>query len=204
MSTVAPPPRLGWRLLPAIVAAAAAVIAASLLIAALREHPSVVSLGRAVSQQGRPQPVVTAAPWRVAGFSVGAGASLSKKEKARLEVQKPRARRVARDIAHGVTLATPGRLAKIRGLLTPAAARSIRRAAPGLPKKATAVEAVARSGQIGLQAPRFNTAVARLQVKVKAVVDRRAVRWKDSVTLWLARDNNVWKAIAFDIERKPR
>lgn len=149
-------------------------------------------------------PAVTTTPWRIAGFSVGAGERLSRKDRARLETQKPRARRVAREIAHAVTLGAPEQIGKIRDLLTPAAARSIAKAAPGVPERATGIASTERSGQIGLQAPRFNTAVARLQVKAKAIVGERPVRWKDTVTLWLMRKDNAWKAIAFDIERKPR
>ena len=203
MSIVAPSPRLGWRLLPGVVAAALAVVVAALLMAALREHPPAAALQRE-AQTPPAVPRVVAAPWRVAGFSVGAGLELSKKDKARFETQKPRARRVARAIAHSLTLGSPATVDKIDGFLTAAVARSIRRSAPGVPKNATDVTAVDRWGQIGLQAPRFNTAVANLRVKARAVVKERTVRWEDRVTLWLTRDNNAWKAIAFEIDRNPR
>lgn len=203
MSSVAPSPRLGWRLLPGVLAAAASVVAASLLLAAIGDRPTVVSAGRPAPAPAVAVPVVTT-PWRTVAFSVGTGGSLSKPERARLAAQKPRARRVALEIGHGVTLGSPERLTALRGLLTPAAARSVRDAAPGLPNDATDVVVLRRSIRMGLQAPRFDTAVAHVEVKAKALVKQRRVRWVDGVTLWLAREDNKWKAIAFDIKREPR
>ncbi|HWC15313.1 MAG TPA: hypothetical protein VG929_12090 [Actinomycetota bacterium] len=206
MSVVAPSPRLGWRLLPAVVAAAAAVVAASLAIAAVRDHPAATAVRRAVA--GRPvTAAVVAKPWRIATFSVGATVvpeRLSRPARRRLEAQKPRVRRVARAVAHAVTLAPPDGPAGVGRFLTAAAARSFARTAPGLPKNARDVTAFDRFGRIGLQAPRFDTAVAHLHVKTRALVGERRARWNDTVTLWLTRRERAWKVIAFDIDRRPR
>lgn len=206
MSLAAPTPRLGWRLLPAVVVAAAAAVAASLAIGAVRDHPAATAVRRAVAGRPVAEPVV-AEPWRIATFSVGATVMperLSRPARQRLEAQKPRVRRVARAVAHKVTLASTDRPGSVRRFLTPAATRSFARTAPGLPKKATDVSAFDRFGRIGLQAPRFDTAVAHLNVKTRALIGERRARWNDTVTLWLTRRGQVWKVIAFDIDRRPR
>ena len=202
MSTTAPPSRLGWRILPAVLTAVAAVIAASLMIAALRDNPVTAFSFGAIEA---PRPVAAPGPpWDTAAFPVGMHRSLDRKQRARFETQGRRVRMVTHDLIDALML-DPARVAAAsRATMTSSAATAIRRAIPLVPARATAVEAIRRVGRIGIQAPAFKAAAAEMKVTLRATVDGRTVRWRDNVTLWMERDGRTWRVLAFDLDRVPR
>lgn len=202
MSSIAPTTRLGWRLLPAVTAAAAAVITASLLIGALRAHPVVVSRG------GTRAPVaadiVDAAVWHTDAYPVGASGKLDKSQRAHFDAQKVRLRATVRDLADAISL-DPGRLPRAaRRVMTAVAGRSLVAKAPGLPKGAEGITALERSGRIGIQVPGFSAATAEIRMVMQATIDDRLVKWRDDITFWLSRSDDGWAVIAFDVERAQR
>lgn len=200
MSTVAPSPRLGWRLLPAVLAAAAAVIAGSVLIATLRDHPTLLTRGEVT--QPAPPPI-TAAPWKTEMYAVGASGGLSKAERKSFDRQRTQLRPVVRNVAGAIGLET-GRLKPwLRALMTPAAARALAEIKHGIPADASEVEITRRKARVGLQAPGFGTAAARVEIETKALLKDKSVGWRDSIVLWLERADGDWRVIAFDLDRKP-
>lgn len=205
MSSIAPSTRLGWRLLPAVIAMTAAVIAASLLIGALRANPIVVAQGSGRSDAGAPgASVADAAVWRTDSYPVGASGKLSKVEAARFRHQKDRVRATVRDLADAIAL-DPGRLPRAaRRLMTRTSGAALLKEAPGIPKRAEEVVALERRGRVGIQAPRFGAAAAELQIVMQATIDDRMVKWRDSFRFWLQRADGVWRVIAFDLERVQR
>ena len=197
MSTIAPVPRLGWRLLPAVLTAAATAIAAGIVIGALRDRPAAVI--------GRLDPPVAAAvasaPWKIDVFPVGNDRPLRRSDRQRLRIQKARVGHVAGELADLMTLEPHRVPTDARALLTKPAAKAIRRALSALPEGATNVAATKRVGEIGVQSPRFNAAAARMEIKMRAHVDQRTVRWTQHMTLWLERNEKAWRVLAFDIKR---
>jgi hypothetical protein len=185
-------------LLPAVIAAAVAVIAASLLIGALRDHPI---LHRSESGPAVGADVATAALWHTDSFPVGASGHLSKKERVRFDVQKERVRVTVRDLSDALAL-DPGRMPDaVERLVTKAAAPALLKAAPSMPKDATEITAIKRTGRIGLQAPRFAAAAAEVNVIMQASFEGRIVKWRNHFDLWLERADGEWRVIAFDLDR---
>jgi hypothetical protein len=200
LSTVAPSPRLGWRLLPGVLAAAVAVISASLLIATLRDHPTLLTRGDVSAPTA---PAITAAPWKTEMYAVGSSGGLSKAARKSFDRQRAQLRPVVRNVAGAIGLEA-GRLKPwLKALLTPATARAISEVKHGLPGAASSVEVTRRTARVGLQAPGFGTAAARVQLDTHALLEGKAVHWRDSIVLWLERAKGGWKVIAFDLDRRP-
>lgn len=198
MSSIAPSARLGWRLLPAVVAAAIAAIGATLLIGAMRDHPLVKAgtTGPAIGAD-----VAEAAVWHTDAFAVGTGKHLTKKESARFTKQKERVRVAVRDLADALAL-DPGRLPDaVDRLMTKGAALSMLKAAPAMPKGAEAITALKRTGRIGIQAPHFAAASAEVKVVMQGSFEGRVIKWQNHITFWLERSDGEWRVIAFDLDR---
>lgn len=201
MSSVAPSARVGWRLLPAVIAAAAAVIGASLLISALRSHPIVVSHGPGGQAVGAD--VAAAAVWHTDAFPVGASGELTKLQGARFMHQKDRVRATVRDLSDALVV-DPSRLERAASrVMTAAAKASLLKLAPRVPKGAEDITAMKRTGRIGIQAPMFASAATRTKIVMQATIDGRVVSWRDDFTFWLQRSKGEWRVVAFDIDRTP-
>ena len=201
MSSIAPSARAGWRLLPAVIAVATAVIAASLLIAVIRSHPLVAATGAEPGALG--PDVAAAAVWRTDSFPVGASGKLTKTESARFLNQKDRVRATVRDLSDALVV-DPARLRRAAGRVMSAPARtSLLELAPTLPKGAEAITVMKRTGRIGIQAPAFAAAAARMKIVMNATIDGRTVSWRDDFTFWLHRSQGSWQVIAFDVDRTP-
>jgi hypothetical protein len=174
-----------------------------MLLSALWANPvEVLTVG------GPAAPVVPAVealtPWDTATAAIGMHGSLDKSQRARFEVQRKRLRTTVEGLVDASILEPSTLGAAARKSMTASAATAFRKAAPLVPAKATAVEAIRRTGRIGIQAPAFKAAAATMKVTMKARVDGRAVTWRNNMTLWLERDGNEWRVLAFDFERVPR
>ena len=203
LSSIAPSPRLGWRLLPGVVAAAVAVMGASLLIQTLRSHPIVVAPDRGSAPVEAV--VMDAPPWGTSATPVGALGKLSKKERASFDIHRARVRATVTELADAVALHPQGKLSDIAGrLMSGSAARSMSEHAPVLPKGAEGIEIIRRSGRFSVQAPRFGAAAAQLHVVMRATVQDRLVKWRNDYTFWLQRAEGKWRVISFDIDRAQR
>jgi hypothetical protein len=196
MSSIAPTPRLGWRLLPAVVTAAVAVIAASLVIATLRDHPVELNLSNPFTQEAAAAPAV----WHAHAYAVGTP-HLSKKEKVRFQAESQSVRRGVRNLADALALDPTKVSAVAERLLTKDAAHSLVKAAPGIPKNAEAITAMKRTGRIAIQAPHFAAASAEVKIIMSASFEGRAIRWRNDYTFWLQRNDGKWRVIAFDLDR---
>jgi hypothetical protein len=87
--------------------------------------------------------------------------------------------------------------------MTAAAKASLLKLAPRVPKGAEALTAMKRTGRIGIQAPSFASAAARMKIVMQATVEGRIVSWRDDFTFYLQRSKGRWAVIAFDIDRRP-
>lgn len=186
-----------------MLTAAAAVVAASMILSALWANPvAVLTVGGAAAPIA---PAVEATtPWDTAITPVGTHRSLDKAQRARFEAQRPKLRATVEGLVDASIL-EPSTLGGIaRTSMTASAAKAFRDAAPLVPQKATAVEVVRRTGSIGMQAPVFKAAAARMKVTMRGIVSDRTVKWRTNLTLWLERDDNAWRVLAFDLERVPR
>jgi len=204
LSSIAPSTRLGWRLLPAVVATAVAVIAASLLIGTLRDRPTFAAVGPLAPDTAIRPEVTEAAAWRTDSFRVGNGRKLSKKEMVRFKTQKDRVRTTVRNLADAIVVDPAHLPTAARQVMTKASASALVQQAPRVPKKAEAITVIKRGGRIGIQAPRFGAAVAQLHVVMRATVNDRPVEWRDDYRFWLERADGKWRVIAFDLDRVQR
>ncbi|MGH2756483.1 MAG: hypothetical protein ACRDI3_01700 [Actinomycetota bacterium] len=201
MSTAAPSSRLGWRLLPAVIAGAVMVIVASVTIDALRSNPGVIPIPGAAGGA----PVVRAASidapaWDMRVFPVGTRGGLSKIQRRHFEAQRPAVAKIVRKVF--------GAMAGERGLdeivalhFTKDAARALARSDVAVPANATRVVIRRRKASIGIQGTPPNTAAAEVTLSAKAEIGSRVVRWSDRATLWLERSKRGWRVIAFDLVR---
>lgn len=203
MSTAAPSSRLGWRILPAVLTAAAAVVAASMILSALLANPvAVLTVGGGAAPVA---PAVEATiPWKTVTTPVSMHRPLDKTQRARFEAQRQKLRATVQDLVDASILEPSTLGAVARTSMTASAATAFRKAAPLVPQKATEVEVVRRTGSIGVQAPEFKAAAARMKVTMRGLVSGRPVKWRNNMTLWLERDDNKWRVLAFDLERVPR
>lgn len=203
MSTAAPSSRLGWRLLPGVLAASAAVIAGSLLLAALRDNP-VEALTFGPPAAPAASVAEAGAPWAFATRPIGMHAKLDKAQKARFQAQRGRVAALIEDLVDATVL-DPGRLqAAVRGAMVPSAATAFRKTVPAIPATATDIRAVRRSARVGIQAPAFKSAAVRAKVTMRATIDGRLTKWRNDITFWMQREGKTWKVLAFDLARVPQ
>lgn len=196
MSTAAPTTRLGWRLLPAVIAGAAMVVAASIAIQALRAHPVVVSRRDAPG----PLAAIDATRWDVRVFPVGTHGGLSKPQRKRFEAQRASVTKIVRKV-FGALAGEPGLDAIVAKHFTSDAARALFKAKAALPRGTTKVELGRRAASIGIQGTPPRAAAARVKVSGAAEIEGRSYRWSDRATLWMQRGKSGWRVVAFDIKR---
>lgn len=196
MSTAAPMSRLGWRLLPAVIAGAAMVIAASVTIDALRNHPGLVSSADGPTRVA----TIDAVPWDMKVFPVGSKAGLTKIQRRRFEAQRSHVTKVVRKV-FGVLAGEPGLDAIVDKHFTSDAAKALSRTKVAVPTDATSVVIQRRKSSIGIQGTPPRTAAARVIVSATAEIGGRSVSWTDRATLWMERSKRGWLIIAFDLER---
>lgn len=197
MSTAAPGSRLGWRLLPAVIAGAAMVVAASIVIQALRAHPIVIS------RRDAPAAAVAeidATRWDMRVFPVGTHGGLSKPQRKRFEAQRVKVAKIVRKV-FGALAGEPGLDAIVSKHFTPAAAKALVRTKAALPRGTTKVELGRRSASIGIQGTPPRAAAARVKVSGRAEIEGRSYKWSDRATFWMRRGKSGWRVIAFDLRR---
>ena len=175
---------------------------AGLLIQALRAHPIVIATG---STPATTEILTDAASWATAARPVGALGKLTKPERRSFDKQRLRVRATVTTLADAIALHPEGNLSDAAGpLMSRAAARSLSKQAPSLPKGAEAITILQRSGRISVQAPRFSAAAAELQIVMRATVEDRVVKWRNDLRFWLQRADGKWRVISFDIDRAQR
>ncbi len=188
MSTAAPTTRLGWRLLPAIVAGALAVVAASIAIEALRDQADVVTRG---GHDTLPVAVASLPAWDMKVFPVGTSGGLTKAQRARFETQRFELTKLVRRVfdAWLFNLARPEMLKRH---FSATALRAAEKMDLALKQEATIV---ARKARIGVEGGVPKSAAAEITIEGDS--------WVDRATLWIRKHHNGWRVIAFDLKRTP-
>lgn len=188
MSTVAPAARLGWRLLPAVLAGAVAVVAASITIATLRDHSGVIARGG----RGAAVPVAGALPsWDMQVFPVGTGGGLTKAQRARFDAQRFEVTKLVRRV-FDAWLLNHSRDAMIQRHFSETAQRAAAKLDLTLKEGASILAREARIGMVG-GVP--TSAAAEVRIKGDS--------WIDRATLWIRKHEDGWRVVAFDVDRKP-
>lgn len=199
MSLTAPRPSLGWKLLPAVLAVALSVSVAGVALDNLK--PS--SPGPAETAQQLAVPDLSHAPWKTDLFPVGAAGPLNERQLKRFDAIRESLRPVVRNIADAIAFSSGDMKPWVTKLFTPEAMRALEDLRLRMPEGVTEVEAVSRRARIGIQAPSFRAAAARVRIGSQGTLSRRIVTWQDMLTLWLERGTRgAWRVIAFDLDRE--
>lgn len=187
MSTVAPAARLGWRLLPAVLAGAVAVVAASITIGALRDHSGVIARGRDAA------PVIAGVlpRWDMKVFPVGTGGGLTKAQRARFESQRFEVTKLVRRVSDAWLL-NRSRSATIKRHFSENAQRAAAKLDLTLKEGASIL---AREARIGIAGGVPTSAAAEIRIEGDS--------WIDRATLWIRKHDEGWRVVAFDVDRKP-
>ncbi len=188
MSTAAPTTRLGWRLLPAIVAGALAVVAASITIEALRDHSGEVTRG---GNHALPVAVAALPTWDMKVFPVGTGGGLTKAQRARFDTQRFELTKVVRRV-FDAWLLNRSRPEMLKRHFSDTALRAAEKMDLALKEEATIV---ARKARIGVEGGVPTSAAAEIKIEGDS--------WVDRATLWIRKHHDGWRVIAFDLKRIP-
>ncbi|HEV3473099.1 MAG TPA: hypothetical protein VG408_07855 [Actinomycetota bacterium] len=188
MSTAAPTARLGWRLLPAVAAAAVAVVAASATIAALRDDAGVIARGGTAVP---PVAVASLPAWDMKVFPVGHRARLTDAQRARFEAQRLDVTKLVRRVLDAWLL-NRARPEMIETHFSEVARRAAEKVDLALKEGATILE---RTARIGLEGGVPTSAAAEIKI--------RGNSWVDRVTLWIRKHDDGWRVVAFDVKRGP-
>ena len=188
MSIVAPTTRLGWRLLPAVVAGAVAVVAASITIAALRDHSGIIARG---GNGEVPVAIGTLPRWDMKVYPVGTGGGLTKAQRARFDAQRFEVTKLVRRV-FDAWLLNKSRSEMIATHFSEEARRAAEKLDPTLKDGATILE---RGARIGLEGGVPTSAAAQIRIKGDS--------WMDRATLWIRKHGETWRVVAFDLDRRP-
>lgn len=199
MSSIAPRRTLGWKLLPAVLAIAASVSVAGLAL----EHVTRGPLAEPVAPDQLAVPDLSHAPWQTDLFPVGAAGPLTAPQRKRFEGVRESLRPVVRNIADAVVFSQGELKPWVARLLAPDAMKALGRARLHMPEGVSEIEALSRRARIGIQAPAFEAAAARIRIEAQGTSGRRVISWRDTLTLWFERgDHRSWRVIAFDLSRE--
>ena len=199
MSIIAPRPTLGWKLLPAVLAAAASVSVAGLALEHLTRGPE----AQPVVPDHLALPDLSHAPWQTDIFPVGAPGPLTAPQRKGFGAVRESLRPVVRNLADAVVFSQGELKPWVERLLTPEAMKALEKARLQMPDGVTEIEALSRRARIGIQAPSFETAAARVRIEAQGTVGRRVISWRDTLTLWFERGTKgSWRVIAFDLARE--
>lgn len=182
---------LGWRLLPVAVGVSATVVAATFLIALTKSATD--ETARPDDPPRVPQVVAAAPPWQMTVSPVGDGSGRTAAQRARYRTQRREVKKVVRRVFDAWLLGrAPG--ATIDKFFAPAAAAEA--AKLDLLVEGASAEIRSRRVDIGIEGGVPRNAAAEVAI--------RGSTWIDRATLWIHRNENGWKVIAFEIERKAR
>ena len=149
-------------------------------------------------------PASSQAPWKIQFTARGRTGKMSKDVEARYDTQKARAGVVIQGLYDAIFL-EPSQLDDfVKRTFTEDAARSIDTRNLGLPPAATEVTTTTRTAQVGLDVETADVAVARVRVVATAGLEDRDVKVEHESTLWLERNDNTWRVIAFDLTQGPK
>ncbi len=148
-------------------------------------------------------PAIEQAEWEVEFAAGGKFGKLTNDQQKRYAVQKERAAALVQGVYDGLFL-EPAQLGDaITESFSVDAARKFNIDKLGLPASATEVTTTTREARVAVDAETSNFAVSRVTVVLEATVDDRDVEVEHHSTLWLERNENEWKVIAFDLEQGP-
>lgn len=181
---------LGWRVLPAVVAACATMVAASFVIALTKSDDE----GSPSDPPRVPSTIEASAPaWKMRVFSVGTPKKLTKAQRWRFRTQRREVTKIVRRVFDAWLLGRAPEITINRHFARAAAAKA---ATLDLLIEGPDAAIRRRSARIGIEGGVPRNAAAEVVV--------RGSTWRDRATLWMHRGDNGWKVIAFEVDRRAR
>ena len=159
---------------------------------------SPVDPGATVAAPGIEQPA-----WDMRTFPAGTVGKPTKAQVDAVAAESDSVQGMVRDVYDALWL-KPGTLDQVMaGSFEPAAAKAIKAARVGLPQGAADVQIVKRKASIGIDATGAKTAAARVIVVAQGESKKGSWKMHHAANLWLQRQGNAWKVIAFDYKQGP-
>ena len=184
-------------------AVAAALVATSLLFAGCRESESPRSSSPEPSPRpAAPVPAIAQAKWKIKTRAVARVGKLSKKQKRRLKVQRPRVKRLVREAYDALFLEPDSMEPIISRRFSRGAGRALLASRAGFRPGAERVKTLTRRANIGIQAHTASAAAARIFVRARAKGSNGPVRLRHRATMWMQRAGDGWHVIGFEVDQK--
>jgi hypothetical protein len=143
------------------------------------------------------------ADWRIKTAPKG-GKRVSKAERARVERRGTKVAALIQRFFDTLFLDPAKSDEVIADSFTRGAAKALARPGVGLPKRAEEVAIVRRRASIVLYAKTASQAIAKVEVRLRGMVEDKPFRLKHAAELWLVRGSKGWRVIAYEITEKPR
>ena len=198
MSIVAPTQRRLW--VPALAGVAFATISIAMLWALTGADRT------SVSSSDSPQvaaPAADQARWRIK-TSAARSAPITKTQRELIARRKPELLATVRNIYNTLFLTPSAKPTIVKEYFAPVAASSFRADRTGIPNDATDVRITRRIARIGIEAQGVNRAAALVDVEARATRGGRVTKLSHRARLWLQREADGWKVIAYDVSQRPR
>jgi hypothetical protein len=148
-----------------------------------------------------PSPTIHQADWQIKSYPAVTFRRVSKKERHRFRVQRPRVKTLIKDVYDALFLEPKNKKEALKRNFTRRARRAFARTRAGI-EAGAAVKITRRSAKVGIQAKGARRAVAVVTVRAKAMLEDRAVRVVHKSKLWLERSHRGWRVIGFEVNQQ--
>jgi hypothetical protein len=182
-------------------AVASLILASAMVISACQESRPPSSSSQPPPAEAVPAPEITQAKWKIKTRSVARVGKLSKKQKRRLDVQRPRVKGVVREVYEALFLEPESMQQIISGRFSRGAARAMLQSGAGFRPGAERVKTLTRRANIGIQAHTASAAAARILVRARARGSGSVVRLRHRATMWMQREGDGWQVIGFEVDQ---
>lgn len=148
-------------------------------------------------------PSAEQAGWKIDVTGRGRIGRLSKFQRSRYRRFQGGAVSLVRDV-YGTIFLEPGRLDDLlRSSFSGDAAAALDARKLGFPNGATNVKILDRRAEIGIDMRTAGYAVAEVEIRAQATLSEKTERLGQESKLWLARRDDRWRVVAFDVSQDP-
>jgi hypothetical protein len=153
--------------------------------------------------EGTPVPAIRQAKWRIKTHPSAALGKVTREERHRIRAEKPKLKRLVRDVYNVLFLSTEEKRKILRERFTRGAAAALLRSGVGIPQRISGVKTTMRRARIGIAAASARLAAAEVWLRARALDEGGKVRIVHRSTLWLEKSKGQWRAIAFEVSQGP-
>ena len=183
-------------------AVVALALASAVAVAGCQDSQPPSSSPEPSPTEASPSPQIPQAKWKMKTQSVGRLGKLSNKQKRRHKAQRPRIKRVVREVYAALFLEPDAIREVISERFSRRAGRALLRAGPGFRPGAERVRTLTRHASIGLQAHTPSSAAAKIFVRARAKGPGAVVRLRHRATMWMQRIDGEWRVIGFEVDQE--